>query len=68
MRLNSHRILLACAFGAVLFLAEYGHRFQPLYHFDTRSGIWAHREHEEENEVFSLDAALHASRSPSGGI
>ena len=45
---------------AVLFLAEYGHRFQPQYRFDTRSGIWAHREHEEEREVFSLDAALHA--------
>ena len=45
---------------AVLFLAEHGHRFQPLYRFDTRSGIWAHREHEEERDVFSLDAALQA--------
>ena len=46
---------------AVIFLAEHGHRFQPLYRFDTRSGIWAHREHEEESEVFSLDAALNAN-------
>ena len=45
---------------AVLFLAEHGHRFLPLYRFDTRSGIWAHRAHEEETEVFSLDAALQA--------
>ena len=45
---------------AVLFLAEHGHRFLPLYRFDARSGIWAHREHEEHDEEFSLDAALHA--------
>lgn len=46
---------------AVLFLAEYGYRFLPMYRFDVQSGIWAHREHEEGFEEFSLDAALHAN-------
>jgi len=46
---------------AVLFLAEHGHRFLPLYAFDPASGLWQHRTFQETREEFSLDEALKAT-------
>lgn len=42
---------------AVSFVAAHGHRFLPLYEFDTASGRWSHRSYHEEHEPFSIEAA-----------
>ncbi|MDH5255157.1 MAG: aminotransferase class V-fold PLP-dependent enzyme, partial [Gammaproteobacteria bacterium] len=46
---------------AVEFLAEFGHRFLPLYAFDPATGMWTHRDYRETREDFSLDEALKAT-------
>ncbi|MEJ8568699.1 aminotransferase class V-fold PLP-dependent enzyme [Elongatibacter sediminis] len=43
---------------AIEFVAERGHLFLPLYHFDLATGAWTHKEGEVVLEPFSLDAAL----------
>jgi len=43
---------------AVEFIAECGHRFLSLYHFDLHSGTWLHKTDSTCLEAFSLDAAL----------
>jgi len=45
---------------AVAFIAQYGHRFLPLYEFDVRTGLWACRGFQESRQTFSLGAALDA--------
>jgi selenocysteine lyase/cysteine desulfurase len=45
---------------AVAFIAEYGHRFLPLYDFDVRTGLWTCRGFQESFQTFSLEAALSA--------
>jgi len=42
----------------VEFIAECGHRFLALYHFDLHSGTWLHKTDTTCLEAFSLDAAL----------
>jgi selenocysteine lyase/cysteine desulfurase len=44
--------------GAIEFVAEHGHRFMPLYHFDLASGAWQHKADPGGLEAFSLAAAL----------
>jgi len=46
---------------AVMFIADHGHRFLPLYDFDPNTGMWSHREYRETHAAFSLDAALQAT-------
>ncbi len=46
---------------AIEFLAEYGHRFLPLYEFDLSTGAWTHREEKATGRAFSLQAALCAT-------
>jgi selenocysteine lyase/cysteine desulfurase len=43
---------------AIDFVAEWGHRFLPLYHFDMNTGAWTHKVDCVCLEGFSLDAAL----------
>jgi selenocysteine lyase/cysteine desulfurase len=43
---------------AVEFVAEQGHHFLPLYHFDLHTGAWSHKADCVCLEPFSLDAAL----------
>ncbi len=43
---------------AIEFLAEQGHRFMRLYHFDLATGAWCHKADCVDLEPFSLDAAL----------
>ncbi len=45
---------------AVDCLACCGHRFLPLYDFDPVTGLWKHREYEEQLQPLSLAAALDA--------
>jgi selenocysteine lyase/cysteine desulfurase len=45
---------------AVHFLAEHGHRFTALYHFDLSTGTWSYRGWADNLPEFSLDAALAA--------
>jgi len=47
---------------AVEFVAQYGHRFVPLYRFDLDSGTWTHAKSRAQYEHLSLDAALNAVR------
>jgi len=42
---------------AILFLADEGARFLPLYRFDERTGGWVHRDERETDTAFSIDAA-----------
>ena len=46
---------------AIDFVAEAGHRFLPLYHFDMNTGAWTHKVDCVCMEGFSLDAALECS-------
>ncbi len=46
---------VAFLLDAVEFVADYGHRFLPLYRFDPHSGIWRHHANEERQVSFSLD-------------
>ncbi|MCW8844457.1 MAG: aminotransferase class V-fold PLP-dependent enzyme [Gammaproteobacteria bacterium] len=46
---------------AVNFLADYGYRFLSLYDFDVNSGMWSHRNYEEQREEFTLGAALRSN-------
>ena len=46
---------------AIDFVAENGHRFMPLYHFDMNTGAWTHKVDCVCMEGFSLDAALECS-------
>lgn len=46
---------------AVLFVAEHGARFLPLYTFDVESGSWCHREGRAEPLQYGLDSALGAT-------
>jgi selenocysteine lyase/cysteine desulfurase len=48
---------------AVLFLAEYAHRFLSLYEFDLGNGAWIHREEKATGKAFSLQAALCSAAS-----
>ena len=48
---------------AVLFLAQHGHLFLPLYEFDLCSGTWTHKEATTVLKTFSLDAALRGPES-----
>ncbi len=43
---------------AVDFVAQQGHCFLPLYEFDPPTGMWTHREFQEQHERFSIEAAL----------
>jgi selenocysteine lyase/cysteine desulfurase len=43
---------------AVDFVAEHGHLFMPLYHFDLYTGSWTHKADCVALEPFSLEAAL----------
>src|SRR5512137_1284794 len=43
---------------AVDFVAQLGHCFLPLYEFDPPTGMWSHREFQEQHERFSIEAAL----------
>jgi selenocysteine lyase/cysteine desulfurase len=43
---------------AVDFIARRGHCFLPLYEFDPATGMWTHREFEEQHAHFSIEAAL----------
>lgn len=43
---------------AVEFVAEFGHRFLPLYDFDLHTGTWCHKSDSLCLEGFSLAAAL----------
>ena len=43
---------------AIDFVAEYGYRFLPLYHFDMSTGVWTHKVDCVCLEGFSLDDAL----------
>ncbi len=43
---------------AVDFVARHGHCFLPLYAFDSKTGMWTHREFVEKHEHFSIEAAL----------
>ncbi len=43
---------------AIDFVAEWGHRFMPLYRFDMHTGAWTHKVDCVNLEGFSLDAAL----------
>jgi len=45
----------------VRFVARLGHRFQPLYRFDPRSGAWLHRDSTGLAPAFSLEAALESA-------
>jgi hypothetical protein len=68
-RLNFHYLLtdeevdFLCR--AVLFVAEYGRRFLPLYRFDMHTGAWRHRDapaagaHAALGREFGLDAPAH---------
>ncbi len=47
---------------AVLFVAEHGHLFIPLYHFALGSGTWTHAKSRAQYEHLSLEAALRAGR------
>ena len=47
---------------AVEFVAEHGHRFIPLYHFELDTGTWTHAKSRAQYEHLSLDAALRAIR------
>jgi selenocysteine lyase/cysteine desulfurase len=46
---------------AILFVADRGKRFLPLYDFDIRSGTWRHREHAEPGPAFGLAAGSSGS-------
>ena len=46
---------------AVNFLADYGYRFLSLYDFDVNSGMWSHRDYQEQREEFTLSAALRST-------
>jgi len=46
---------------AVDFVAEHGHLFLPLYHFDLHTGSWTHKSDCVALEPFSLEAALECS-------
>jgi hypothetical protein len=43
---------------AVLFIAEHGRSFLPLYRFDIRTGCWQHREPVAVRAAFGLEEAL----------
>jgi selenocysteine lyase/cysteine desulfurase len=43
---------------AILFVAEHGKKFLPLYRFDMRSGAWRHREFIPPPVPFGLEHAL----------
>ena len=45
---------------AVDFIARHGHCFLPLYAFDSKTGMWSHREFVEQHARFSIEAALEA--------
>jgi len=47
---------------AVEFVAEHGHRFISLYHFELDTGTWTHAKSRAQYEHLSLDAALRAVR------
>ena len=40
------------------FIAEFGGKFLPLYHFDQLSGLWVHKNFQEENACVCLADAL----------
>jgi selenocysteine lyase/cysteine desulfurase len=44
--------------SAIEFIADYGHRFLPLYEFDLATGAWTHRNDAVCLRAFSLVAAL----------
>ena len=48
---------------AVLFVADHGARFLPLYTFDVESGTWCHRNGRTEALAYGLATALKASPS-----
>ena len=48
---------------AVLFVAEHGARFLPLYTFDVESGTWCHRDGRTEPLAYGLATALGARPS-----
>jgi selenocysteine lyase/cysteine desulfurase len=45
---------------AILFVAEHGKRFLPLYQFDVHEGSWRHRDAAESPPAFGLGAAAPA--------
>ena len=49
---------------AVLFVAEHGARFLPLYTFSAETGAWTHRDGRPDAAPFGLDAALAGAAPP----
>ena len=49
---------------AILFVAERGKQFLPLYRFDMQSGSWEHTTHHPAPAPFGLEAALSAAGEP----
>ena len=49
---------------AILFVAEHGKQFLPLYTFDMQSGSWEHKTHAPVPCGFGLEAALGAASAP----
>lgn len=47
---------------AVLFIADQGHRFVHQYGFDARSGGWQHRDWQDADVEFSLQASRQTAR------
>ena len=53
---------------AVLFVAEHGARFMPLYAFDVASGSWTHREGSSVALPYGLETALGDRPAPSAPL
>ncbi len=49
-------------------VAEYGHLFLPLYHFDAHTGLWQHKEYQLTMPVLSLKSALASSHCSPGPV
>jgi hypothetical protein len=68
VRLNFHFLLtddeVDFISRAILFVAERGKQFLPLYRFDMQSGAWEHKTHHPSPAPFGLEAALGAARAP----
>jgi hypothetical protein len=66
-RVNFHFLMTEAEFDflceAILFVAEHGRYFLPLYRFDLGTGAWTHRTFAPEPVAFGLQEALSASEA-----
>jgi selenocysteine lyase/cysteine desulfurase len=66
-RVNFHFLMSEEEFDflcqAILFVADHGIHFLPLYRFDLASGSWRHRGWSEASEGFGLEEALASAAS-----